>query len=257
MSTLAVYTIFTPMHDASHHSVSREYPWLNEAVGWLCSIVFVVVPHPLFRWLHLKHHKHTNDPELDPDHMPAMHPLLVPLHLVATVANYIGYIGRNLGSLRRDTPETLLHSGLAVCVHVAIIALATSSGFGWLVLQYWIWPAVSGIFILGFLLDYVPHHPHTVTRDETLYGCTSTIDGFFRVDQGDSTSLLTWLMLGQNYHSVHHMYPTIPFYTYAQVWQNHKESFLQAGVPVVSVFGRSQAPSFDSVVASHHCPKQL
>mmetsp|Transcript_48384 Transcript_48384/g.128374 ORF Transcript_48384/g.128374 Transcript_48384/m.128374 type:complete len:177 (+) Transcript_48384:47-577(+) len=68
VSTAAVYMNFTPLHDAAHASVSRKYRCLNQAVGWMCSVPFLIVPFPLWTWAHLQHHKHTNDPENDPDY---------------------------------------------------------------------------------------------------------------------------------------------------------------------------------------------
>lgn len=81
VSAVAVYLTFTPMHDAAHRSVSKQHRWLNELVGWACSLVYLVVPFPLFRLIHLTHHKHTNDPDLDPDYIPPTHGVLVTLHL--------------------------------------------------------------------------------------------------------------------------------------------------------------------------------
>ena len=61
VSTLALYGIFTPVHDASHKSASRS-AWFNEVLGrvgsWIYLGFFVG-----FRAVHLAHHKHTMSPK--------------------------------------------------------------------------------------------------------------------------------------------------------------------------------------------------
>ena len=67
LNSLCVFWLFTPMHDAAHRSISpKHYRWLNESIGHVCA-VFFRAPFSLFRYVHLQHHKHTNDPEKDPD----------------------------------------------------------------------------------------------------------------------------------------------------------------------------------------------
>lgn len=232
LSTLAIYMAFTPMHDATHYSVSREHRWLNEAVGWLCSVPFIVVPHEMFRFLHLNHHKHTNDPELDPDHMEPTRALLVPTKIWGSMWTWVVYIMRHRDSI---DASTAWRSVQYLCMNTWVLAVAVYHGFGFQLLQFWVFPTLVGTTILSVVFSYVPHHPATVTRSVNPYGCTSTVDGVFSVGSGDSSRLLTWLLLGQNFHSMHHLYPTIPFYTYAKVWHDHRDEFIRAGVPVVAL----------------------
>ena len=65
-ATIALYLIFTPMHDAAHKSAS-SIPWINESLGRLCGWLYFGF-FGGFRHVHLAHHKHTNDPGHDPDH---------------------------------------------------------------------------------------------------------------------------------------------------------------------------------------------
>lgn len=65
LSVFAVFVAFTPMHDAAHWAVSSKYRWINELVGHLAGIPSQA-PFYGFRYCHLQHHKHTNDPKEDP-----------------------------------------------------------------------------------------------------------------------------------------------------------------------------------------------
>src|SRR5437879_656165 len=67
INTVAIYIAFTPMHDAAHGSVAqKEFRWMNRVIGHLSATAFPV-PFEAFRYIHLQHHKNTNDPEKDPD----------------------------------------------------------------------------------------------------------------------------------------------------------------------------------------------
>ena len=61
VATLALYGLFTPMHDAVHRSASRS-AWFNEALGRVCSWLYIGT-FVGFRLIHLAHHTHTNDPK--------------------------------------------------------------------------------------------------------------------------------------------------------------------------------------------------
>lgn len=239
LSALAAYAAFTPMHDAAHGSVSRERRWLNEAVGWSCSSVFLVVPHGLFRFLHLRHHKHTNDPELDPDYIHCTRPALAIFQVWGVLLGWSVHLWRHCGSW---PAAARMQSVVAVSVNLSLASAMWRCGLGQLFVQCWLAPALLAVSILFFVLSYVPHHPHEVTRAENLYGCTSTVGGLLSPGSGGSTRALTWLMLGQNYHSIHHLYPTLPFYMYAQVWRRHQDAFISAGVPVVALLRHVDSP---------------
>jgi len=233
LSSVAIYMSFTPMHDSTHCAVSRKHRWLNEAVGWLCSVPFIILPHEIFRFLHLRHHKYTNDPELDPDYIPLSHPCLVPLRILPAAVEFFGHAFRFRESI---SSTTVWRSTFYLCTNASVFTFMFYHGFAGHLLQYWIYPAAVAVPILGYLLDYLPHHPHQVTRSESVYGCTNTVDGWFSLGSGDSTRLLTCLFLGQNFHSIHHIYPTVPWYAYEWLWHSHKDELLHAGVPVVTVF---------------------
>src|SRR5262245_53596286 len=65
LQAVAAFAGFTPLHDASHHAVSRA-PWLNDAIGWICGLP-ILAPYSAFRYLHAEHHAWTNDRARDPD----------------------------------------------------------------------------------------------------------------------------------------------------------------------------------------------
>lgn len=241
VSSTAIYMCFTPMHDATHSSVAkRPYRFVNELVGWLCSVPFIAVPHSLFRWLHLRHHKYTNDPELDPDYMVPPTGIWSFMQFpVDTIANWIRTIYKYGDSIDRST---CISSILFFLFEIAVITYAIHHGFGSCLLWYWFLPMLCAMVFLAYVFDHLPHHAHEATASQSVYACTATLDGIFNVEHGESWWLFTWLTLGQNYHSIHHIFPTLPWYAYERVWHGHRNEFLKAGVPLQSLFGRSSGP---------------
>ena len=61
-----VYWAFTPVHDATHRSLYK-HKVINEGLGWLASLPLLAA-FSAFRYMHLTHHKHTDDPQRDPDY---------------------------------------------------------------------------------------------------------------------------------------------------------------------------------------------
>lgn len=70
INTVLSYLLFTPLHEAVHGNIigkQRQFKGLETLIGWLCGLT-LTVPFPVFRYLHLTHHTHTNDGEKDPDY---------------------------------------------------------------------------------------------------------------------------------------------------------------------------------------------
>ena len=57
--------LFTLQHETTHQTPFANKR-LNEWVGRLCGVV-LAVPFTWFRYFHLAHHRHTNDPDHDPE----------------------------------------------------------------------------------------------------------------------------------------------------------------------------------------------
>jgi len=57
--------LFTLLHETVHFTVFKT-PLLNTLVGWLCAVLLFLPPN-WFRYYHLAHHRHTHDPEKDPE----------------------------------------------------------------------------------------------------------------------------------------------------------------------------------------------
>jgi fatty acid desaturase len=203
LATLAAYLAFTPLHEAAHRSLARA-SWVNELAGRLASLP-LAGPFAAVRYLHLEHHKHTNDPSADPDHWSGRGPAwALPLRwLTQDFHYYVVYLRARQNRRRRERLEVIA----TLATFGAIAAVGAALGHGAIVAT-WLVAARVAIAVLAFAFDYLPHRPHRVTAKQDRFAATSAFPGRIRYA----------LSLGQSLHRVHHLYPGVPFYRYAAVW---------------------------------------
>jgi beta-carotene hydroxylase len=199
---LCLYLSFTVLHDAMHGTAHRSKA-VNNAMGRVCGLL-LLAPLPLFRGVHHAHHGHTNDPDRDPDMIVAAGPAwLRPLALAAALPAYSWAFYRQ--QLWRDRAS--LHEALVSDVVLAgLLVGALASGLGSWVLLLWIAPLMVAALCLAFALDYLPHYPHS---QQGRYYDTRIFPG----------RIANLVLLGQNYHLVHHLWTTIPWYRYQEVFE--------------------------------------
>ena len=202
LATLGAYVAFTPMHEAAHRVIARA-KWINEVAGRIATVP-LAGPFLAVRFVHLEHHKHTNDPERDPDHWSGRGPTwLLPLRwLTQDLHYYVVYL-----RARRPLAETLEVTATLLAI-VAIAIVATALGHGSTVLFGWLLPARLAVGFLAFAFDYLPHRPHRVTAKQDRFSATSAFEGRAKYVA----------TLGQSLHRVHHLYPGVPFYRYARAY---------------------------------------
>jgi beta-carotene hydroxylase len=223
------YASFTVLHDASHHAVSR-IKWINEACGWI-SLLFLgpmTLSFKTFRFIHIQHHRFTNDPKNDPDFWVSLGPSWIrPLMLASIDINYIRYYFPLF--LKRPKNE-IISVFVNMTFTLSIVAILLYLGYGWDMLFYWIIPSRIALFFLALGLDYLPHYPHKVSEAENPYQATSIREG--------GAFFWSALLIYQNYHLAHHLYPTAPFYRYKKVWRVGHEYFMSKKPYILDAFGR-------------------
>ncbi len=217
LASVAAYVAFTPMHDAAHRAVG-DAKWLNALIGRLMSLP-LQAPFVAFRQLHLEHHKHTNDPAKDPDHYSGRGPRWqLPLRWLTQDLHYYGRY------LRSDRPRAEQVETWGMVAAFAVFQL------GLVVAGYWeyalfgvLLPARLALTALAFAFDYLPHRPHVITGREDRFKATSV----------RPTPWLTPVLLSQNFHLIHHLYPAVPFYRYPAVWRAREAELRAKGATVI------------------------
>lgn len=234
MGAAVTFLMFSVLHEATHHAVSTNTR-LNNALGH--ASVPLVVPwatFPLVQFLHIEHHRNTNEPKsVDPDKWCDEGPAWqFPLRWATIDIWYVVYYLRRIRDRPRREVATMVLVFAAVFGAFAAVAMA---GYGQELLWAWFIPQRLGITILAWWFDYLPHHGLTRTQREDKYQAT-------RVRVGGE-ALLTPLFVYQNYHLVHHLHPSIPFYRYVRAWRRNEQAYLDRNAAISTWFGRSLTAS--------------
>ena len=229
----AGYFLFSPMHDAIHSSVGRSKK-LNLWVGRITFLYFSsLVAFELMRFIHFRHHRNANGEGDEADQIvqsgPAwLRPLKWPFIDLIYGWKYLGYW--------KDRPKSETRS-------VIIMFLATLVVWPWLIingylmelLMFWIIPQRISFFFISFIFVYLPHVPNEISEKEDAYRATSIREGM--------EWLLSPLMMYQNYHLVHHLYPNVPFYRLVKIWNSRLDEHLSHDPAVVSTLGLYPRPA--------------
>lgn len=208
INTVALYCIYTPLHDAIHSAIvtrSRRLRWINSVIGIAAAAPIWMFFHH-HRKSHFVHHAKTNMPE-DPDtyaigSFSQVFFVKTPWALI----NYFNPVALYRECVRfRIAPWerrlTMVLFALYAAVALAVIAM----GYGLEFLVLWLVPWFVGNLLMLMAFGWAPHHDHSETgryRDTRI----SLFPG------GD------FLYLFQNLHLVHHMLPSVPFYRYRAVF---------------------------------------
>lgn len=223
------YLSYTPLHEAVHGNISGnndDKKWLNDLCGYLIA-PFVGLPYGTHRLEHFNHHRYTNQPGKDPDYVISDFGKGF-VSSVRTILNFSwtqqSYFAQHYW-IKATTKEKVVN------------ALEVTIGFGWRVL-FTVLVAEPGAFIVAFiapiigvlllmyLFAYLPHLPYTSTE---------------RYRNTNSLVMPTWMkpvewfMLGQSLHSIHHLFPRVPFYRYRALYDEIQPIMQAHGAPELRI----------------------
>ncbi|MGU3293167.1 fatty acid desaturase [Williamsia sp. M5A3_1d] len=236
LSAAAIFVLFTVLHDASHYSIST-HRWVNVAFGRVAMFfVSPLISFKSFSFIHIEHHRNTNDGGSDPDHFVSGAAWWqLPLRFPLMDLPYLGFLLKNVK--RRPRAELVETFGLFALAVAGIVA-ATATGHLWTLALVYLIPERVAMFVLAWWFDWLPHHDLEETQRENRYRATRNRVG--------GEWILTPLLLSQNYHLVHHLHPSIPFYRYVAAWRKNEQAYLDRDVALTTVFGRDlDAASYD------------
>ncbi|HET8708401.1 MAG TPA: fatty acid desaturase, partial [Pseudomonadales bacterium] len=180
----------------------------NDLIGSIATIAFSPYASlALFRWAHMEHHRFTNA-EDDPDEWCHGSAWTLPLRWLTIDVNYL------VRALRSTNPavKKVLKEMVPQLVIVAVLfVLCIAAGYGWELVFLVLIPTRITLLLNGFMFFWLPHAHHKPKQSENLTLATTVRVG--------SEWLLTPLLQCQNYHLIHHLWPTTPFYNNVKVWK--------------------------------------
>ena len=191
---------YLPSHEAQHDIIGRpgsNTRWLNEAVGHLSTIP-ILLPYRVAKLTHLEHHKHANNPELDPDY--GVHADTALQSAWQTIRQQqpgekTNAYGDALARIGR--PEVALDAVIYELVYYAIMIGLCWSGHALEAALIWFLPKHIGLIYIRHYLSWAPHNP-------------GMGKGRYKDTRSFRSAVGNVLSMGMQYHIVHHLHPRIP-----------------------------------------------
>ena len=206
-SALLIF-LFAPLHETLHFTVFKTR-WFNNLVAAITGFL-LLLPFQNFRAFHYAHHRHTQNPELDPELLD-MKPLLhrhywlyltgLPTwwqSLVSIWRHAAGTVDESYIEERHHKTiikEARIH--LAGYALLLLVSVLWSSGALW---WYWILPALVGQPMLRLYL--LAEHSGCDFSDNMLENSRTTY----------TTPWLNFLAWNMPYHAEHHYLASVPFH---------------------------------------------
>lgn len=232
ISGMLCFYCFTVAHDATHGAASTNKA-INNGLGHIAMLFFGgFASFDVARWIHMQHHRFTNDLDKDPDAYGHKTDIWFPLRWSNFDLHYSRYFIKHSGPMRKRLMKSI-YIKLAVVLTMIIVGIAF--GYGYEIVMLWFLPTRISSFLFVAMFVYLPHCPFLATAAEDEYKASSIRQGF--------EWLLTPFMMYQNYHLLHHLYPSAPFYQYIKLWETNKEEHMSHDPVFVKPFSLGEVVS--------------
>ena len=201
--------LYAPEHECDHFTAFKSR-WLNVWVARLCGF-FIILCNDTHRWSHYCHHKNTQNWDKDPE--------LLARKVIRTPWQYLwalfeldsiwgkfktvvlNAIGRghewHVTPMQKAGIERWSRLYVAGYATIFMSALMMQS---WWPIYYWLGPffAMRWTYWLQGLGEHIclTHEPHNLLNTRTF----------------KTNAFMRWLNWNMTYHTVHHTYPSVPFY---------------------------------------------
>ncbi|GAB5458499.1 MAG: fatty acid desaturase [Henriciella sp.] len=214
VATLNIMLSYLPSHEAQHDIIAKPgtpLRWLNEAVGHLSTLP-LVLPYRVAKATHMEHHKHANNPDLDPDfstHADGPWAAIWQSLKNRQPRAEAGLKAYSDALIRIKRPDLILDGVIYELTYYGILIGMAWTGHAIEAALLWWLPRHIALTYIQFYLSWAPHHPATETGR---YRDTRS----FRSILGNTGSM------GMQYHIVHHLHPRIPLYRTPQAYWEMK-----------------------------------
>ncbi|MGJ8670350.1 MAG: fatty acid desaturase family protein [Oceanococcus sp.] len=233
---ILTYMAYTPLHEAAHGNIHGKYAsrkWLNDLCGYIAGQI-MLVPYASHTVEHFTHHRYTNQPEKDPDFVVSgMRGGVLALVIYGLkflwVQNTFLFREYWAGASLRERSVYALELILFVGWRVAFLWLC-SRELDWALLLF---GYLAGAFFTAYWFAYRPHLPY---ENSARYQNTNSLI------MPTWMKPLEWFWLGQNLHSIHHLFPRVPFYRYHALHREIEPILRAHGTPIVGLFSRADVP---------------
>lgn len=226
------YMSYTPLHEAVHGNINgsnHRLKWLNSLCGFLVAPI-IAIPYASHKIEHFMHHRYTNQPDKDPDFLVSgmrhgwLSGLVVGYQFLWLQNSF--FVREHWASASgRERSLYCIELGISIGWRVLFLILATRD-YSWVLL---LMGHFAGGLFTAYWFAYRPHFPY---ENQKRYQNTSSLI------MPRWMKPLEWFWLGQNLHSIHHLFPRVPFYRYHVLHKKIEPMMRAHGTPIISVFNR-------------------
>jgi beta-carotene hydroxylase len=215
VATPCLFFNFSVIHEAAHRNITRNRR-LNDWIGRIGTF-WLLGSFRHFRWVHLEHHAHTNQEGLDPDLHAAGK--INFLKWCFTAFHYFLHVCKNAKRAKMKATDFVPYF-----LSFALVGYGIFTGKAFAFLVVWVIPSLVSVGFMVFCFDYLPHRPH---KDTCRYKSS-----VIRIVPGWIEAIL----MGQNYHLIHHLWPSIPWHQYRSAYELRKKALENVGARIVHGF---------------------
>lgn len=229
------YFSYTPLHEAAHGNIHGQHgklKWVNDLCGYLVAPI-IAVPYASHTAEHFTHHRYTNQAGKDPDFVVSgMRRGLLAFFACGIKFLWVqnSFLARNHWQKSKPKDRVIYFLELAISVgwRVAAAVLIAQQG----VVALLLFGYLIGAFFTAYWFAYRPHLPY---EEPARYRNTNSLlmPAWMKP--------LEWFWLGQNIHSIHHLFPRVPFYRYHALHRDIEPIMRAHGTPMIGLFSRAPA----------------
>ena len=209
---IALVFLFTLEHEATHKT-PFENMWVNEVAGHVCGVI-LLLPFQWFRYFHLAHHRHTNDPDKDPELLAGNAPdtrigLVWHITGIPYWRGMMRKVWRNAFGECRDSYLPVSARGrvkrearVMIGVYACVVVFSL---YNPVLIWVWIVPVMIGQPFLRMYL--LAEHGR----------CAFVANMFANTRTTYTNRIVRCLAWNMPYHIEHHSFPNVPFYNLPKV----------------------------------------
>jgi len=200
--------LFTTLHETIHKTAFAT-GWINDAVARICGFLIVLPPN-WFRYFHFAHHRHTNDPDHDPELASPKPQLLAAyalnvsgfpvwvFHVKTLFRNAFGKCNDRFVP-KRGLAKVKTEAQIMLTLY-ALFAVGSVAFANPVLLWLWVLPAILGQPFLRLYL--MAEHGR----------CPPVANMFENSRTTFTNTVMRRLAWNMPYHAEHHANPVVPFH---------------------------------------------
>ncbi len=205
---IAIIFLFTLLHETIHRTAFATL-WMNDRVAQLAGFLIAIPPN-WFRQFHFAHHRHTQNPQKDPelivDKPDSAARFMRHVSGLPTWWSALSVLIRNARGLNADPfvprtarPAIMTEARWFLILYVSLLVISVAAGSA-LLLWFWVLPALLGQPFLRIYL--LAEHGR----------CPMVANMFQNTRTTLTNRIVHFLAWNMPYHAEHHALPTVPFH---------------------------------------------